>query len=426
MLFIVFLCAITWEYRAAAPASRTYPAIGDVTATNTSGHACIYIIGGQSAISQTTTNYEYDCVSNAWTTRAQMPAPARYDFAGCRAVRGSIERIYVFGGYQSIYIYLTDVDEYTPSSNTWLSRADMPTQREGVRAACIGNMIYAIGGDYFDLNNFLDYVYDIVERYDPETNTWTTGYSSMPTARTDACCAVATNELGDSCIYVFGGSTSILGYAATSAAEEYNPATDTWRVRNSAGFTARGGAMAVTDMNNLIYVIGGTSNGSSSLNLVEVYNPVTNAWLTETAIQAARDGATGGMAGDLGGHIHVVVGSTGASPVSINERTTEIVHIEEIRDLNEKVHGVEITPNPFTKVTKITLSKVLSGQGIDIRIYDVTGSMVKNFALHYAPCTMHIIWDGTGNSGHQVPDGVYLVQIQTANQSIFQKIIKVK
>jgi N-acetylneuraminic acid mutarotase len=424
VIFIILLTAITWEYRTAAPASRTYPAIGDVTATNTSGHACIYIIGGQSALSQTTTNYEYDCVANSWTTRAQMPAPARYDFAGCHANRAGIERIYVFGGYQSVYIYLTDVDEYTPSTNTWISRADMPTQREGVRAACIGNMIYAIGGDYFDLNNFLDYVYDIVERYDPETNTWTTGYALMPTPRTDACCAVATNEFGDSCIYVFGGSTSILGYVATNAVEEYDPAADTWRVRNAGGFTARGGAVAVTDMNNLIYVIGGTSNGSNSLSLVQVYNPVTNTWISETAIQSARDGVTGGMAGDIGGHIHVVVGSSGATPLSTNERSVEIVNVDEVTGLAPDKRLVKIDPNPFASSTEI----IVSAEGIDLRIYDASGREAKNFNLltAYSPVPTIVHWDGKNNAGHDLPGGVYFLQAKIADQTIIEKIVKIK
>ena len=434
MFFIIFLIAITWEYRAGAPASRTYPAIGDVTATNTSGHACIYVIGGQSATNQTTTNYEYDCVSNSWTTKAQMPAPARYDFAGGHASRGGVERIYVFGGYQSVYIYLTDVDEYTPSTNTWTSRADMPTQREGVRTGCIGNMIYAIGGDYFDLNNFQDYVYDIVERYDPETNTWTTGYASMPTPRTDACCAVATNESGDSCIYVFGGSTSILGYVATNAVEEYDPVTNTWRVRSGSGFTGRGGAMAVTDMNNLIYVIGGTSNGSSSLNLVQVYNPVTNTWSSETAIQTTRDGVTGGMAGDIGGHIHVVVGSNGATPLNTNERSAEIVNIKEITGLAPDNSLIEIDPNPFAKSTGIRFvigpgaeGKEQSAKGIMLEIYDVSGKMVYAFPYitQYA-LRSTLVWSGADQTGRQVPNGVYFLQATTADQTIIEKIVKIK
>lgn len=385
--------SITWEYRTAAPIARTYPATGRVVATNSSDHACIYVIGGETGMGQTRTNYEYDCVTNSWSGRAQMPTPVRYDFAGCSAVRADTERVYVFGGYQSIYVYLNDVDEYTPLTNTWISRANMPTQREGVRAACISNMIYAIGGDYFDLNNFIDYVYDIVERYDPETNTWTTGYTDMPTARTDACCAVAVNESGDSCIYVFGGSTSILGYAATSATEEYNPATDSWRVRSSTGFTPRGGCMAVTDKNNLIYVIGGTSNGSTSLNTVQVFDPIANSWSAETPIQSARDGITGGMGGDIGGRIHVVVGSTGATPVSTNERSAEIVYTRE--DESGKIKDDYY-------VTTIVTGPLLLPEGKKCNVYTISGQVINP---------------------QNLSPGIYFVEIQGR---ITEKIIKIK
>ena len=421
MILLLFLVNISWEYRASAPAVCTYPAIGDVTATNSSGHACVYIIGGTPGTGQVRTNHEYDCVVNTWTARAQMPTPERYDFAGCHAYRAGTERIYVLGGYQSVFIYLTDVDEYTPTTDVWISRADMPTQREGVRAAVISNMIYAIGGDYFDLGNMIDYVYDIVERYDPETNTWTSGYATMPTARTDACCAIGVNESGDSCIYVFGGSTSILGYVPTNAVEEYDPATNSWRTRNSTGFTARGGAMAVTDRNNLIYVIGGTSDGSSSLGLVQLYNPVANTWSTETPIQQARDGVTGGIVGDIGGRIHVVVGSTGATPVNTNERSAEIVYIDEVSVDKKQNDFLWIQCSPFKTSTEVRVS-IRDAGFVQLQLYDVQGRCMKTIINEHMPAGNHTaIIDGKNLSS-----GVYFLQCNTDQYKENRKITLLK
>jgi N-acetylneuraminic acid mutarotase len=419
-VLLLFLLSITWEYRTSAPGARTYPAIGDMTAMNSSGHACVYAIGGATLLNQVRTNYEYDCVTNIWTPRTQMPIPARYDFAGCRAYRAGVERLYVIGGYQSVYIYLTDVDEYTPSTNSWASQADMPTQREGVRAAVIGNMIYAIGGDYFDLNQYIDYVYDIVERYEPETDQWTTGYAAMPTARTDACCAVAVNEYGDSCIYVFGGSTSIVGYVASNAVEEYYPTTDSWRVRNSSGFTARGGAMAVTDRNNLIYVIGGTTDGSGSVGLVQVYDPINDIWSSDNPIQTARDGVTGGVAGDIGGRIHVVAGSTGATPVSTNERSAEIVNVDEAWVKRKKTR-LHIKNNPFRLSTEIIF--FIQNPGfVQLNLFDVQGNHTVTIADGMMQAGEHSAYiDGAGLSS-----GVYFLRLETEEYQETRKVLLLK
>src|SRR2546423_12290840 len=54
-------------------------------------------------------------------------------------------KIYVVGGCASGR--LNDVEEYDPASNTWTTKAPMPTARYGLAAAEAGGKIYAIGGD---------------------------------------------------------------------------------------------------------------------------------------------------------------------------------------------------------------------------------------------------------------------------------------
>jgi len=429
MIILLFLIGpIVWEYRATAPQARTYPAIGTVVERNAAGDSCIFVIGGQSAINQTRTNYEYDCLTNAWTTRTQMPLPIRYDFGGCSAGRGGTRRIYVLGGYQSAYVYYADLDEYTASTNSWVSQADMPTAREGVRAACVANMIYAIGGDYFD--GVDPYVYDLVERYDPETNAWTTGYAAMPTARTDACCAVAQNENGDSCIYVFGGCPDIVSPYPSNAVEEYNPAVNAWRARNNSGLTGRWGAMAVTALNK-IYVIGGTSDGSTSLNLVQVYDPAANTWSSETPIQLTRDGTTGGF---VAGRIYVVVGSNGQTVVNTNERTTDVIDIEEIAGIPLMDFSLSVMPNPARDLVSINICREagMRGSGGDaglaIEIYDACGRLVKSINLPsaYSLVSTAVIWSVDDDLGRKVPAGVYFVKAKAGAQEIIEQIIILK
>src|SRR3989475_6438475 len=110
----------------------------------------------------------------------------------------------------------------------------------------------------------------------------------MPTKRGSPVAGVA----GDK-IYVIGGATTSLGsketavhparpHVSVATVEEYDPATNTWRQRSSMP-TPRNHATAGV-VNGKIYVIGGRvgggfiTSGSSNADVVEEYDPATDAW----------------------------------------------------------------------------------------------------------------------------------------------------
>lgn len=69
---------------------------------------------------------------------------------------------------------------------------------------------------------------------------------------------------------------------------EYNPSTNSWRARASIP-TPRTG-VAVAELNGEIWVIGGAEDTNpggdhsrQATNIVEIYNPSTNAWRTGPA-----------------------------------------------------------------------------------------------------------------------------------------------
>src|ERR1700674_1581572 len=62
-------------------------------------------------------------------------------------------------------------------SDTWTTKASMPTARYALGSAEIDGKLYAVGG-VIGLSGYLS----TLEVYDPATDTWTTR-SSMPTAR---------------------------------------------------------------------------------------------------------------------------------------------------------------------------------------------------------------------------------------------------
>ena len=158
----------------------------------------------------------------------------------------------------SMTMNVVNVSEaYNPSSNTWVSTDPMPTARALFGTAVYQNKIYCIGG-YNGANLFIGpeswnwetKYYDISanEVYDPATNTWATK-ASIPTPRYSA----ATNIV-DGKIYFIGGYTMANLGKSDNITQVYDPQTDSWATKSSAPLPVVSSASAVVDNN--IYVLG--------------------------------------------------------------------------------------------------------------------------------------------------------------------------
>lgn len=223
--------------------------------------------------------------AQAWTAMASMPT-ARSG----HVVVAANNKIYAIGGSNSGG-YLNVVEEYDPATNTWATRAPMPTARSGAAAAEVNGMIYVIGG-----TNGSSLA--VNEVYDPATNTWTTK-TAMSQSRRFMAAAVVNNK-----IYVFGGTVS---GTALKTSVEYDPATDTWQSR-SAMSTARMRFAAGT-LNNNVHAIGGLSGGTS-LTQSEAYDPGTDNWSNKAVLSAGTDSMASAV---LGNRMFLISGNQGAA-----------------------------------------------------------------------------------------------------------------
>jgi N-acetylneuraminic acid mutarotase len=87
---------------------------------------------------------EYDPATDTWTTKADMPT-ARLYFSTC-AVNG---KIYAFGGVgQATWGPLRTVEEYNPATDTWTTKAHMPKGKVNLSTSAVDGKIYAIGGSF--------------------------------------------------------------------------------------------------------------------------------------------------------------------------------------------------------------------------------------------------------------------------------------
>lgn len=163
----------------------------------------IYAIGGNNASVFFATVEEYDPATDTWATKASMPT-ARFRHAAV-SVNG---KIYVIGGANGSG-YLSAVEEYDAATNSWATKTGLPSGRHGTGLVALNQKIYSLGGVN---NNFLA----SVEEYDVATDTWTAKVSLLGPRQGSGAAIVNGN------IYAIGGfdGTSHLASVEAHAAAQ--------------------------------------------------------------------------------------------------------------------------------------------------------------------------------------------------------------
>ena len=228
--------------------------------------------------------------AESWEVISELPTHRR-DFSTA-VVNG---KIYLIGGTlfenrRGPY-GLSTVEVYDPQRNMWHRGADMPTPRSNPETAVVDGIIYVFGG-YNGIDNramnikFLD----IVEAYDPQNDTWTRK-QDMSASRIQFGVSPVAGK-----IYSIGGAVHFLDIrpgnpGRINLVEVYNPVTDTWVKR--ANMPTRRDGFGVGVVQNRIYAIGGRGwpqfwNGGPFLTSIEVYNPKTNRWKKKNGMPDVR------------------------------------------------------------------------------------------------------------------------------------------
>lgn len=150
-----------WSIVAPMPMGKTYHTVA-------AAGGKLFVFGGLNASGQfDATSYKYDPTTDTWTTIASLPA-ARYLFGRAETVNG---KIYIFGGTENFgtsYKPVLDMFEYDPASDSYTTKAAMPTAQCYAGSAVINDKIYVIGG-----NGASETVYlKKVQVYDPAADRW--------------------------------------------------------------------------------------------------------------------------------------------------------------------------------------------------------------------------------------------------------------
>ena len=202
----------------------------------------IYFVGGRNFDTlQSHNKFErFDPVTNTWETLD--PLSVARGGSACAVLDG---KLYVIGGQN-----LTSVEIYDPVSNSWSVGVSLPNEVNHGTAITVDKEIYLISG-----RNSSDSNINKVFCFDSTLNKWSEK-ANAPTTRHGAKLVWYENR-----IWAIGGVNDTY----LDVVESYDPFTDTWRSENSLS-TPRHWAVAWVE-NNKIYV-GGGSDGSSFLNRV--------------------------------------------------------------------------------------------------------------------------------------------------------------
>ncbi len=206
-------------------------------------------------ISGTTTN-------NAWTAGPSLPVNMAETGGG---VIGNT--LYMWGEGSS---HTWKLDLSNPNASWVDTGADRlflgdATDAEHATEILNGKM-YLIGGLGQD-------TWQKMQIYDPATNHWTTG-PDLPFKTGSTNSAVINGE-----IYIAGGAVKYPSYGPVAKVAKYNPTTNQWTSLPDMPYPRHSAAFG-TDGQKL-YVFGGRDQGleaSSGTDIIEVYDPVANAW----------------------------------------------------------------------------------------------------------------------------------------------------
>lgn len=264
-----------WIPRAGTPIVRN-EAVGALVGDK------IYLAGGFSSAGGGASELQiYSPTTNSWTVGAKMPVGMHHP-----NVAASGGKLYVLGGCDhqrksgatpnnAPWLGSHHAFEYDPSADKWRILKPLPHSSAAGALVPFGGKLYLIGG--VDTNGV---VLDLVQEYDPVAETWRER-ARMPLAREHIGAAAL-----DSLIYVVAGRQDGLSGVSVTVLQAYDPVRNQWQSLPNLP-TSRSG-LCLAAAKGRLYAMGGEWPGVFDTN--EEYDPARKTWRTVAKMTAKRHG----------------------------------------------------------------------------------------------------------------------------------------
>jgi len=103
-------------------------------------------------------------------------------------------------------------------------------------------------------------------------------------------------------------------------------------------------------------------------------------------------------------------------------KTKPDLGIEEKKDARQKIQDIRLSaqPNPFTDKTVIEFksSGVESSTPITLKVYDISGRLVRSFPSSLFSLHSSVTWDGRDDKGKRVKTGVYFIKLEVKSKNL--------
>ncbi len=369
----------------------------------------IYMIGGTpngTTGSNVAYIYAYNPTSDSWnTTLTSMPTPRGW-------IQGAYWNgyIYTFGGLSNTSTYLNVNEIYDIAGNSWSTGTVLPEARLAHGTVVWNGNIYVIGGRNTGGNQT-----NTVYRYDIGGDSWTTATALPVTYDMGGC------TIWDNVIYICGGIDN--GNAHTNVyagtIDTGNPDNITWATLDA--LPTPNSINGATALQGKIYMLGGFLNLATVTNDFWQYEPGTGTWtqLADYPYPIVRNHFVIGRHGS--GEIFGVAGDANGDwgPPNNYYYKIGLIGIEEYTDpVGAQKALLAVTPSVGSQNATISFS-ITSPSSVSLTLFNTVGQKVSS------------LFDGMKEAGdhsvtiplHNLPAGVYFVNLQTDELSATQKLI---
>ncbi|MFH0758174.1 MAG: kelch repeat-containing protein [Bacteroidota bacterium] len=216
----------------------------------------IYLVGGwhdENNLKTSNRTFEYNPEGESWIEKKDFPVST-----GTNSSCVLNDKLYILGGLRDFADEDTsgqkEVFVYDPETDTWDTIPMMLYERgEGSSACVYDGKIYIFGGLHaISESSEKFYITGKAEMYDPALNMWTE-LADMPVPVVNHISMVYNNKL-----YVCGGDSGTFTTSrsyGTNIIQEYNPSTNSWRLMQGMPFTRTN--MTGQKVGNYLYIFGG-------------------------------------------------------------------------------------------------------------------------------------------------------------------------